>query len=189
MTAPAVGTTTEQQPTDTAPGTERGYPEGTPLEQMTPDQREAYWRHHSRHWESRAKQAPSVDELKDLRTKAAEFDKVRQAQMTELEKANATIAELQVKTAGFELTEMRRQAAKAAGLPTDDAEFITAATPEDAKAQAERLKERLGTAGTGTGTDTDGHDQGHRRQQKPSGKDAGLAEARRRFGNPTTPTA
>ncbi len=172
-------------PSEPTSGTDRGYPENTPLDRMTGEQREAYWKYHARKHEERANQAPTPQELAELREKAGKYDQHEQAQMTELEKANATIAELQKKVRASDLAEMRWQAAKAAGLPADDAEFITATTPEDAKTQAERLKARLGATSNGA----TGHDQGHRRQQPVSARERGLAEAQRRFGKTAQTTA
>lgn len=42
---------------------DRGYPANTPLEQMTVEQREAYWKHHSRKWEGIATSRSDYDQL------------------------------------------------------------------------------------------------------------------------------
>lgn len=63
---------------------DRGYPQGTPLEQMNPEQREAYWKYHARQWESRAKEKSDYDALK---SKAEQYDQLVASQATDQEKA------------------------------------------------------------------------------------------------------
>lgn len=75
-----------QQPAPPATGNEpaeRGYPEGTPLEQMTGEQREAYWKFHSRKWEGLAKERADFDAIK---AKADQYDHYVASQATETEK-------------------------------------------------------------------------------------------------------
>ena len=62
-----------------------GFPEGTALSEMTPTQRESYWRHHARRHEdaSKAKDA----ELAALKPKAEQYDALAEASKTEAEKA------------------------------------------------------------------------------------------------------
>jgi hypothetical protein len=79
-----------QPPAANAPATgadaDRGYPQNTPLEQMTGEQREAYWKYHARQWETRAKEKGDYDALK---TKAGQYDQLVASQATEQEKAIA----------------------------------------------------------------------------------------------------
>jgi len=65
---------------------DRGYPQGVPLEQMSADQREAYWKHHARQWEDRAKARSDYD---DLKAKAGQYDQLVASQATDQEKAIA----------------------------------------------------------------------------------------------------
>lgn len=76
------------QPETPATGTDtdRGYPQGTPLEQMSSEQREAYWKYHARQWETRAKEKGDYDALK---AKAGQYDQLVASQATEQEKAIA----------------------------------------------------------------------------------------------------
>lgn len=55
---------------------ERGFPEGTPLEQMSVEQQAAYWKHHARQWEGRAKafDGKTPEDLAALEDKASKFD-------------------------------------------------------------------------------------------------------------------
>jgi hypothetical protein len=93
LNPPAVavpGQPTVQQPAnppqDPATGTDadRGYPQGTPLEQMNAEQREAYWKYHARQWETRAKERNDYDAVK---AKAGQYDQLVASQATDQEKA------------------------------------------------------------------------------------------------------
>lgn len=90
--APAPAQPAGQQPAnpqqDPATGTDadRGYPQGTPLEQMNAEQREAYWKYHARQWETRAKERSDYDAVK---AKAGQYDQLVASQATEQEKAIA----------------------------------------------------------------------------------------------------
>lgn len=101
-----------QQPTDPAqqPATgsegDRGYPQGTPLEQMNAEQREAYWKYHARQWETRAKEKSDYDALK---TKAEQYDQYLATQATETDQKIAA-----AKQAGYQ-----EAAAKAAVVLVD----------------------------------------------------------------------
>jgi hypothetical protein len=75
--------TTPAQPPATGEQ-DRGFPEGTPLEQMNAEQREAYWKHYARQWEARAKEKGDYDALK---TKATQYDQLVASQATDQEKA------------------------------------------------------------------------------------------------------
>lgn len=66
-----------------APG-DNGFPANTPLEQMSPDQQIAYWKHYSRQHEATAKARADYDVIK---AKADELDQYRAANATEHEKA------------------------------------------------------------------------------------------------------
>lgn len=80
------GNTTGVAPVQTPPAQPpaEGFPAGTPLEQMTVEQREAYWKSHARRHESRVKSMGDYDELK---AKASELETLKASQMTETEKA------------------------------------------------------------------------------------------------------
>lgn len=60
---------------------EHGYPDSTPVKDMTVEQQAAYHQHHSRKWEQRAKARDDYDDIK------AERDRLKQAGMTDAEKA------------------------------------------------------------------------------------------------------
>lgn len=67
-------------------GTDRGYPENTPLADMTVEQQLAYHRYHSRKWQERAESRSDYDELK---AKAGKYDEIERQNMTPSEQALA----------------------------------------------------------------------------------------------------
>lgn len=67
-------------------GTDLGFPENTPLAEMTVEQREAYWKHQARKHEQRASQRADYDELK---AKADKFDELEREKLTPSEQALA----------------------------------------------------------------------------------------------------
>lgn len=71
-------------PAVTVPPVDNGFPAGTPLEQMNPDQQIAYWKHYSRQHEATAKARADYDAIK---AKADELDQYKAANATEHEKA------------------------------------------------------------------------------------------------------
>lgn len=82
-------------------------------------------------------------DYKDLQAKAAEFDKLTEAQKSETQKLNDQLTEAQVELQALRVEKVRNAAAREAGLDSDLAEYITAVEPEEALAQAKRLAERL----------------------------------------------
>ena len=80
-------------------------------------------------------------DLEALKSKAAKFDEMEEANKTELEKANERANALQAQLDGVlkekELTEMREKVAKEVGIPSN---LLTAGTEEECKAQAEAIK-------------------------------------------------
>jgi len=66
-----------------------GFPANTPLEQMTSDQREAYWKHQSRKHEERSRALGNLtaEELADLRDKASKHAALERELMSERDKA------------------------------------------------------------------------------------------------------
>ena len=74
----------EPTPTPTPPANdagEHGFPKDTPTEQMTVEQREAYWRYHARKHEKRAKEREDYDAIK------RENEKLKAQNQTEAERA------------------------------------------------------------------------------------------------------
>lgn len=80
-------------------------------------------------------------DLEALKTKAAKFDEMEEANKTELEKANERANALQAQLEGIqkekELTEMRDKVAKEVGIPSN---LLTASTEDECRTQAEAIK-------------------------------------------------
>jgi hypothetical protein len=72
-----------------------GFPPNTPLEQMTADQREAYWKFQSRKHEERVKAYGGLtpEQIKDLQEKATKHDALERELMSEKDKAVAEAAD------------------------------------------------------------------------------------------------
>lgn len=94
------------QPPATGADADRGYPQGTPLEQMTTEQREAYWKYHARKWQGRAEEKSDYDALKQ---KASQYDQLAASQASHTEQQIAA-----AKQAGYQ-----EAAAKAAVVLVD----------------------------------------------------------------------
>lgn len=166
-------------------GTDAGYPANTPVAEMTTEQQLAYWKHHSRKHEGRLQglgltPGQEADELKALREAQAKLKQIEDSQLSDVERLTKERDELAVKNQELTIAKVRSDAAAAAQLPADMAEFITAVTPEQAKEQAEKLAARLGTSGgNGSGGAGGGtHDQGHR---GGGTQKAGMAAGRDRY--------
>lgn len=189
----------QQQQDDT------GFPANTPLEQMKPEQREAYWRHHARKHEDRVKALGNLtpEQLTALREKADKHDALELELASEAEKAarkaadeakTATRAELEPEVISAKLD----AAAARAGVTEEDLTKALAFVDtrkflaENGKVDTDKVKAfvatiapdrgnqqqvRRGPSATAHGTGTGpGLTAG-------SGRDKGLAEAQRRFGS------
>lgn len=87
---------------------------------------------------------------KENETAKSELDKIKEAQMSELEKANKRIADLEALTK-TSAKEAALEVAKAKyGFDADDLEFVKGDTPEEIAASAEKLAKRLGVKEEGT---------------------------------------
>jgi hypothetical protein len=100
-----------------------GFPESTPLAEMTTEQREAYWKHQARKHENAYKSLGIKDpaELERLRQADQELAQIREAQQTDTEKA---VAEAEkrgrseaAKQYGEELVKAKFEAAAAGRVP------------------------------------------------------------------------
>lgn len=142
-------------------GNDPGYPPNTPVEQMSSEQQAAYWKAQSRKHENRVNQLSiTSEELKRLKQSDKELQEIRDKDKSDLDKANEQLASAQVRITELETDNLRRDAATAAGLNADMAQFITAADADTAKQQAETLAQRMGT----TGGDGGGQQQQQQRQ-------------------------
>lgn len=126
------------KPGGDTPPDDKGFPESTPLAQMTAEQREAYWKHQARKHEQRARERADYD---DLKAKAAKLDEIEAANKSELEKEREARqrAEEQAKTLARE--KLRSDVAAAKGVP---AGLLSGSTKEELEASADQLLEFRG---------------------------------------------
>lgn len=178
-----------------------GFPANTPLEQMKPEQREAYWRHHARKHEDRVKALGNLtpEQLTALRDKAEKHDALELELASEAEKAarkaadeakTATRAELEPEVINAKLD----AAAARAGVTEEDLtkalafvdtrKFLT----DDGKVDTDKVKAFVATITPDRGTQPARRGPSataHGNGTGPglsggSARDKGLAEAKRR---------
>jgi hypothetical protein len=125
---------------------EHGYPDATPIADMSAEQQAAYWKHQSRRHEQRASAAPDAAELERLRAAEAELNTRKAADMTESERlkseaeaarAEAEAAKAQAATVTAEL--LRTTVAADKKLTVDQAAYLQGSTKEELEASADRL--------------------------------------------------
>ncbi|MFE0326340.1 hypothetical protein ACFW08_05925 [Streptomyces sp. NPDC058960] len=135
---------------------EHGFPDATPVAEMSAEHQAAYWRHHSRKWEQTAKAAPDAAELERLRAAEAELAQRKAADMTDAErlkaeadaaKAEAEAAKAQAATATAQL--LRTTVAADKKLTPEQAVWLQGSTKEELEASADKLLAAFGSAGNG----------------------------------------
>lgn len=183
-------------PTAPAPP-DKGFPDSTPAAEMTADQQIAYWRHYARQHEDRANARGDYDELKKRST---ELEQLRQEQMSEADRA-LTVARAEAKAEGraeataesVKSTVMTLLDGALRGSGKDEAwvkdrlkylnpdAFVTGGVVDTA-AILTFAKDITGPATGPTPRPYTG--QGLQTEIRTSAAEAGLAEARKRFGVP-----
>jgi hypothetical protein len=94
-TPPAPPAPTPTPPAPPAPDpSDKGFPDGTPLERMTVEQREAYWKYHARKHEDRVKAFGDLtpERLAELQEKARRAEALEHDLMSETERSVAEAA-------------------------------------------------------------------------------------------------
>jgi len=168
-------------------GQRRGFPEGRPWQEMTLQEQVAYWQNSSRRHENRA-QRNTPDHIAELERKASEYDALTAASQTDVQRTeervrnemSAQFAQREVEWAiraavGPRLTE--EQLAAHLG-PLNRSWFLTDGQVDTAKVNqyaASLQPTGHGTAGAGF------NGYGYQPGARPSGRDAGIAEAEKRF--------
>lgn len=112
----------------------RGFPAGTPLSAMTPEQQVSYWKHQSRVHEGRVKAlGVTPDELKELRRRAAQHDALEQELMSDKDKEIARARETAYSEAraGLIPALVSAEFRAAAGNRVDPARLATILEPLD----------------------------------------------------------
>lgn len=131
-TTTATGTTTTTATTGVDGDKDRGFPEGTPIAEMTTEQQVAYWRYHARRHEQAYK---ALGDVPELQRKAAEADRLRAQTQTDQEKALDAAREEGRKAAAAELRPRLVEAAlrgAATGLTKDQVDTLIAGANPDA---------------------------------------------------------
>lgn len=83
------------------------------------------------------------DRVKALEAIETEYNKSRDAEKSELTKAQEALAKKDKELGDLVVSNYRRDAALAAGLTQDDVEFITGSTAEECDEQAKKLAKRV----------------------------------------------
>jgi membrane protein involved in colicin uptake len=157
---------------------EHGYPDATPIAEMSTEHQAAYWKHQSRKHEQRASQAPDAAELERLKERDAALKKLEDEQLTETQRVQAEkdaaeaarlAAEAERDAAVAEAVRIRIAADK--GLTPAQAERLRGTTKEELEADAEELLKLFGT--TGQGSNGGAGNGGPPRSGGPRGNDVG----------------
>lgn len=133
---------------------EHGYPDATPVADMTAEHQVAYWKHHARKHEAASKSAPDAAELERLRAAEAELNSRKAADLSETERLQKERDEAaaEAATAKAERDAAARKAllleiAADKGLTPAQAARLQGSTKEELEADADALKALFGTAG------------------------------------------
>src|SRR5689334_20286056 len=126
---------------------EHGFPDATPVADMTPAHQAAYWKHHARRHEQRANSGPSAEELEALRAAATELATRKAAELSETERlqaeaatarAEAEAAKAAAATAAADV--LRLSVAASKSLTPEQAARLQGSTREELEADADALK-------------------------------------------------
>jgi len=181
-------------------GADLGFPADTPLEQMKPEQREAYWKDKARKHEDRVKSLGNLtpEKLAELQEKAKRQDELELELGTTAEKAAAKArqeAEAEARaTLQPQIIQGKLEAAAArAGVSDEDLakaiEFVdtTKFLASDGSVDTDKVKAFVSTITPGRGNQQQkgpvvhGHGSGFQ-PNGSSAREKGKAEAERRFG-------
>lgn len=178
QTGNAASTQPDETTTDTP---DKGFPEATPIAEMTDAQQAAYWKAQSRKHESEAKARSDYDALK------AEVEKFRAANQTDAERAiedarnesrAAALAEVGTRVVDAYLDARLGDKSGAVKVGINHAAFVD----ESGDLKLDELTEYLETIAPAEAKPTRDPHQGTRPPQSgPSAADRGRAEAARRF--------
>ncbi len=124
-----------------------GFPEATPVAEMSAEHQAAYWKYQSRKHEQRAAAAPDAAELERLRAAEAELATRKNAEMTEAQRVQAekdtAVAAAATAQAAAETAARRAlllEVAMAKGLSVEQAERLRGTTKEELETDADTLK-------------------------------------------------
>lgn len=133
---------------------EHGYPDATPVAEMSTAHQAAYWKHHARKHEATAKAAPDAAELERLRAAETELNTRKAAEMSDVERVQAekATAEADAATARTEAAQATRKAlllevAISKNLTATQAARLQGSTREELEADADALLKDFAPAG------------------------------------------
>ena len=204
-TNPPVDPPKVDPPNDPPPKGDTPFPADTPLSEMTIEQQREYWKHQAKKHESNAKKHESTvkkqSDYDELKTKAAEADRLRQERETENEKAVREAAEKARVEARAEMLPQlvsARFAAAAAGrieadrlvTLTEDID-MTRYLRDDGTVDVDKVAAKVeawAPKPSEPRTPRPDPSQGSGRGPAPTGAEKGLAEVERRYGKQTART-
>ena len=205
VTDPPVDPPKADPPNDPPPKGDTPFPADTPLSEMTIEQQREYWKHQAKKHESNAKKHESTvkkqSDYDELKTKAAEADRLRQERETENEKAVREAAEKARVEARAEMLPQlvsARFAAAAAGrieadrlvTLTEDID-MTRYLKDDGTVDVDKVAAKVeawAPKPSEPRTPRPDPSQGSGRGPAPTGAEKGLAEVERRYGKQTART-
>jgi hypothetical protein len=171
---------------------DRGFPENTPVDEMTAPQREAYWKHQSRKHEERVKAFGNLtpDALKALQDKASKHDALERELMSDKDKATAEAREKALAEATPRVVRAEFKAAAKGVLSNDQlaalledrdlSKYVDANGDPDEDKIAKLVTAFAPAKTTRTGPSATG--LGHRSGGQGAPGDQGRAMAEKRFG-------
>jgi hypothetical protein len=161
---------------------EHGYPDATPIADMSTEHQAAYWKHQSRKHEQRANAGPDAAELERLRAADAELAQRKAADMTETERLQKEAADAKAeaeaaRAAAAEVTSqlIRTTVATAKQLTAEQAKWLQGSTKEELEASADQL---IAAFGNTTPPDNRRPPTGSGSDVNPGGKTVSSGEAR-----------
>jgi hypothetical protein len=129
---------------DAGEGDDDGAGSGKSLAEMSDAEQAAFWKKQARLNERKLKAAPKTDELEQLRTAAAELEKIRDAQRSDQEKAVARADKAEAELAELRPKLVRLQVATDKGLPPKLAARLVGSTQAELEADADALLAEFG---------------------------------------------
>lgn len=168
---------------------EHGYPDATPIAEMSAEHQAAYWKHQSRKHEQRASSAPDAAELERLRAAEAELATRKAAEMSETERVQAekAAAEAAAATAKADAEAAQRKAllleiALDKGLTTAQVNRLQGSTKEELEADADAYLAELGqTASQGGGNSGGASSRSGGNRGSDVGNSGGVSTGAERF--------
>ena len=195
---PATAPTASPAAPPAAP-TDKGFPDGTPIEQMTGTQREAYWKHQAQRWEGRSKKFDGMtdDAFAALKDKATKHDTLAKESMSDRDRAVAEATDKARAESTPRVVRAEFRAAAKGVISTAQLEALLEdrdlskyaddkGEPDVSKIESLIKRSAPATSARQTGPSPTG--LGHQKVSRGASGDQGRAMAERRFGKPATTT-